>query len=248
MQHNANYVSRSSERLIITVVYDKKRCIETMRTGWGFSLLVTGTSRTILFDTGPEPDALLSNLSNLGVEPAMVEVVVLSHIHRDHSGGLYGFLEKNPRVSVYLPDSFPQKFITGVEKYGAEIVKVKGPSRICKGLYCSGEVGTLIKEQALVVETAGAAIIVTGCCHPGMVKMLEVCRSMLKKDIYAVLGGFHLEWASRGKIEKVASAFREYGVRLVGPGHCTGEKASRIFTEHFGDSCLNLEAGKRIEF
>ncbi|EFQ97740.1 metallo-beta-lactamase superfamily protein [Nannizzia gypsea CBS 118893] len=58
----------------------------------GLSVLLTGTigdeKRSILFDTGPEEDAWERNASRLGVDLSKVEAVVLSHWHRDHSGGM----------------------------------------------------------------------------------------------------------------------------------------------------------------
>jgi 7,8-dihydropterin-6-yl-methyl-4-(beta-D-ribofuranosyl)aminobenzene 5'-phosphate synthase len=65
----------------------------------GLSLLVTGVkddvSRTMLFDTGPEGRALELNARRLKVvdELGDVERVVLSHWHRDHSGGMVRAVE-----------------------------------------------------------------------------------------------------------------------------------------------------------
>jgi len=43
----------------------------------------------------------------LGKKPEDVDVVVISHIHADHTGGLAAFLEENSNVEVFLPASFP---------------------------------------------------------------------------------------------------------------------------------------------
>lgn len=66
----------------------------------GLSLLITGTkdgvSHSVLFDTGPEAHAWARNARRLGVageKIAGVEAVVLSHWHRDHSGGMEKALE-----------------------------------------------------------------------------------------------------------------------------------------------------------
>nr|OQO22069.1 hypothetical protein B0A51_09817 [Rachicladosporium sp. CCFEE 5018] len=63
----------------------------------GLSLLITAvvgdTRRTILFDTGPEESAWERNAARLGVDAGVIERVVLSHWHRDHSGGMLKVLE-----------------------------------------------------------------------------------------------------------------------------------------------------------
>jgi 7,8-dihydropterin-6-yl-methyl-4-(beta-D-ribofuranosyl)aminobenzene 5'-phosphate synthase len=78
------------------------------------------------------------------------------------------------------------------------------------------------------------------------VKIASTAKNLLKDDILLVMGGFHLEWARKGKIEAVVGGLKELGVRYVGPCHCTGEKAKRLFEEHFGESCINTGAGKTI--
>ncbi|KAF9892814.1 hypothetical protein FE257_000403 [Aspergillus nanangensis] len=58
----------------------------------GLSILITATKgdqkHSILFDAGPEADAWERNVQRLRPNLASVEVVQLSHWHRDHSGGL----------------------------------------------------------------------------------------------------------------------------------------------------------------
>lgn len=56
---------------------------------WGFSALVEADGKRLLFDTGAESDTVIRNLHSLGLDLSDVtEVVVLSHAHADHVGGL----------------------------------------------------------------------------------------------------------------------------------------------------------------
>ena len=58
----------------------------------GFSVLVRvskgNQKHCVLFDTGPSPEAIVTNAKRLGVDMGEVEVIVLSHGHWDHAGGL----------------------------------------------------------------------------------------------------------------------------------------------------------------
>ncbi len=232
--------------LTIKVIFDNNPYMEGLGTAWGFSALITGTEKTILFDTGGDGSLLLSNMKKLAIEPNDIDVVVLSHIHGDHTGGLNSFLEKNPSVSVYLPESFPKRFKENVQKHGAQVVDVNQPLDICENVYSTGQLGILIKEQALIIRTKAGLVVITGCAHPGIVKIVNTAKELIKDDILMVMGGFHLEWATRGKIEKIISAFKQYGVRYVAPCHCSGEKARSLFEKHFGKNYINIGAGKTI--
>jgi 7,8-dihydropterin-6-yl-methyl-4-(beta-D-ribofuranosyl)aminobenzene 5'-phosphate synthase len=69
----------------------------------------------------------------------------------------------------------------------------------------------------------------------------------MKENIFLVMGGFHLEWAGAGKINKVISIFEQLQVRYVGLCHGSGDKARDLFEEHFGPNYINTGAGKVIK-
>ena len=232
--------------LTITVVYDNNPYKEGLETAWGFSALITGTEKTILFDTGGDGSLLLNNMEKSGIEANDVDTVVLSHIHGDHTGGLAGLLEKNHQIAVYLLESFPKRFKDNVRAAGAEIIECKQSLKICEGVYSTGQLGRLIKEQSLIIRTEKGLIIITGCAHPGIVKIVNAAKDLLKDDILLVMGGFHLEWTTNGKIEKIISAFKQLNVRYVGPCHCSGHKARALFEEHFGENYINIGVGRVI--
>ena len=76
----------SSPRL--TVLYDNYPFDASCATGWGFSALVEGVGRTILFDTGAEAAAFQRNADRLKVNLETVDLIFISHDHGDHTGGL----------------------------------------------------------------------------------------------------------------------------------------------------------------
>jgi len=232
--------------LKIKVVYDNHTYAQGLGSAWGFSALVTGTEKTILFDTGGNGFMLLYNMEKLAIDPDRIDVVVLSHIHGDHTGGLSSLLKKNRQIAVYLPKSFPRKFKESVQKHGAKLIEVKEPLKICEGVYSTGQIGKLIKEQSLVIRARAGLVIMTGCAHPGILKMVKTARDLAEDDILLVMGGFHLEWATTGKIQKVISAFKQLHVQYVGPCHCCGHKARSLFEKYYGKKCIYTGAGRVI--
>jgi 7,8-dihydropterin-6-yl-methyl-4-(beta-D-ribofuranosyl)aminobenzene 5'-phosphate synthase len=93
--------------LSITVVYDNNPYKAVLTTSWGFACVIKGTEKTVLFVTGGNSAVLLNNMQQLGIDPEEIDIVVLSHIHGDHVGGLKVFLKENFNVTVYLPATFP---------------------------------------------------------------------------------------------------------------------------------------------
>ena len=79
----------------VTILYDNYAYSEGTKTDWGFSCLIEGTEKKILFDTGTKSDILFHNIKKLKANMKDVELVVISHNHYDHTGGLSRFLQEN---------------------------------------------------------------------------------------------------------------------------------------------------------
>jgi len=240
---------QTSMEASMTIVYDNNRFDPRLRTAWGFSCVVRGLEKTILFDTGGDGQTLLGNMKQLGIEPAEVDIVVLSHLHGDHTGGLERFLEKNPRVIVYVPDSFPGSFKKAVASLGARVEEVFEPKELFPGAYTTGEIGDGIREQALALKTAAGVMVITGCAHPGIVKMVQGAREITGEDkVYLVVGGFHLGGEPPSRLESIAEELRRLSVRKVAPCHCSGDETRRLFKEKFREDYMESGVGKTIDF
>jgi 7,8-dihydropterin-6-yl-methyl-4-(beta-D-ribofuranosyl)aminobenzene 5'-phosphate synthase len=64
-------------------------------------------TRSVLIDFGYSSPTLLNNLDILGIDPAKLDALVLSHGHYDHFGGLVGFLaatqgKRKPKLPLYI--------------------------------------------------------------------------------------------------------------------------------------------------
>ncbi len=225
-----------------TIVYDNNAYDERLQTQWGFSCWVETEGGIVLFDTGGDGATLLSNMSQLGLDPAEIDAVVLSHAHGDHTGGLGALLGTGVKPTVYVPASFSGAFKRDVRAL-TELVEVSDPLEIAPGIHTTGEVRGGITEQALAVESEDGLVVVTGCAHPGVEKMVRRAKESIGGDIALVMGGFHLGGASRSRVESIMADFRAMGVQRVAPCHCTGDGARQMFSEEFGEDCTLVGVG-----
>jgi 7,8-dihydropterin-6-yl-methyl-4-(beta-D-ribofuranosyl)aminobenzene 5'-phosphate synthase len=230
-----------------TIVYDNNAYDTSLRTAWGFACLVEIREARVLFDTGGNGEILLGNMERLGIDPQALDAVVLSHAHGDHTDGLGALLETGAKPTVYVPASFSAAFKDGVSAQ-TELVEVTAPIEIVPGVRTTGEVGSGIIEQALVVRTDEGLVVITGCAHPGVVEMVraakETVASGVAADVFLVMGGFHLGDAGRSQIQGIIADFGDLGVQRVAPCHCTGDGARQMFAEAFGDNCTLAGVGQ----
>jgi len=229
------------ENIKIIGVYDNVEFNPEFKIGFGFGCVVKLKDKNILFDTGSDSPTLLTNLETAGIKPEEISIIVLSHIHEDHVGGLLGFLEKNSNVKVYLPDSFPSSFKKEIKETGAEVISIDKSTKIIDGIYSTGELGMRIKEQSLIINSNKGLIVITGCAHPGIVNIVEKAKELMNKNVYLVMGGFHHPSTS------VVKEFKELGVKKVAPSHCTGDPAIEAFAEEYKENYIESGVGKEIK-
>ncbi|MDI6889171.1 MAG: MBL fold metallo-hydrolase [Methanocellales archaeon] len=216
----------------ITIIYDNELHVPKLKSGWGFSCLIENEKK-VLFDTGWDCAILQSNLKALDINSRDIDIIVLSHDHWDHIGGLAWLLDANPDVEVYVPSSFSKRLKDEIISR-AELTEVDGPTKICDRIYTTGVLGTSIKEQSLVLKTKEGMIVITGCAHPGLSAILDKASSF--GHAYGVIGGFH--------------GFDDYDVlndtSLIVPCHCTARKSE--IARRFPDTYKKDGAGWSMEF
>jgi 7,8-dihydropterin-6-yl-methyl-4-(beta-D-ribofuranosyl)aminobenzene 5'-phosphate synthase len=239
--------AETKETVRITVLYNNVPHKPGLSTPWGFAALVESGSDSLLFDTGGDGPTLLANMKQLEIEPKRIDAVFLSHIHRDHTGGLDDFLARRPEVTVYMPQTFPASFRRAAKQRGAQVVTVDGPQRLFANLHSTGVMSEGIDEQSLIIETSKGLIVITGCAHPDIVKIAKAAHGYRNKEIYLLMGGFHLRGRRPDQNRATINALRKLGVRKVAPSHCTGDEAIAMFRAAWGKDFIKGGCGAIIE-
>jgi len=174
--------------------------------------------------------------------------------------GVYGFSLPG---SFYRQDSSlppEQRYYDGrppqVMKFGsawpeANIELIESSTEIMPGFHLialvSDKTGTLeLRELSLVIDTPDGEVIVVGCSHPGIERIVAAA-AVINPHIHMLTGGLHLVLASDADIEKTVSLLHDtYKVEYVAPGHCTGEPTFAALKRAFGERYLYAGLGNTI--
>ncbi|MCF8111713.1 MAG: MBL fold metallo-hydrolase [Desulfobacteraceae bacterium] len=213
----------------LKIVYDNES-LPGFGKGWGFSCLIELEDEKILFDTGWDGKILLANLRKFNTELKDINRLVLSHGHWDHIGGLPHI--DNPEMSIYVPSSFSRSLKKELDLRFV-LHEIKGPQKIRDGVWTTGELKNRIEEQSLVLETQKGLVVIAGCSHPGVRKILSAASAFGK--LYGIVGGLH-DFDDYGALE---------GMGLIAATHCTKNKAK--IREIYPESFVAVSAGSVLE-
>ena len=104
-----------------------------------------------------------------------------------------------------------------------------------------------VMEISLAIDTPDGVVLVVGCSHPTIEKVVEAARAATGKPIHLVFGGTHLLPAKPDEIHRIANALRDqWKVEWIAPVHCTGEPAFAILKETFGDRYVYAGLGTTV--
>lgn len=158
-------------------------------------------------------------------------------------------------------------------QFGSRIEPKSDPSNLGLGIHVSGEVpkktdfepgmpnafvevddelvhDKILDDQGIFIELEGRGVVVlTGCCHAGVVNTLLYTQTMFpKKRIYALVGGFHLNNADKTQMESTINHISKLQVEYISGLHCTGYYAQRILMDKFKDRWIPITVGARFSF
>ncbi len=211
----------------------------------GLSLYIETENNTILFDTG-QSGLFSENAKKLGLDLSSVDIMVLSHGHYDHGGGIKEFLKLNKTAPVYMSKYAFEPHYNGERYIGLDetidrerIVFTDGVTKIGEGLtlYSCNEREKLEDfgsfglnmlqneklvpddfrhEHYLLIEENGKRVLFSGCSHKGIINI----ESWFKPDV--LVGGFHLSKLDLGeKLKACAEKLTAFDTEYY-TCHCTG--------------------------
>lgn len=175
--------------------------------------------------------------------------------------GVYGF--SLPSTFYRKDTSLPaeQRYYDGkppeIMKFGtawpnAHFELIEKTTEIAPGIHLifqiSDKPATIeLRELSLAIDTPEGVVLVVGCSHPGLDKIVDAA-TRINKHIHMVTGGFHQVVAKDAEIEQIVSTLHDtFKVDLVAPSHCTGEPAFTAFKKAFGVHYIYAGLGTSIE-
>jgi 7,8-dihydropterin-6-yl-methyl-4-(beta-D-ribofuranosyl)aminobenzene 5'-phosphate synthase len=174
--------------------------------------------------------------------------------------GIYGsslpssFYRKDetlPPEMRYYGGSPPQVMNFGAAWHEANFELIDKTTEIAPGMtliaLVSDAPGTKeLKELSLAINTPEGMVLVVGCSHPGIERIVEAAASINPK-IRLIAGGFHLVVAPDDVVAKTVAALKDtFKVESIAPGHCTGEPMFAAVKKAFGDRYLYAGLGTTL--
>jgi 7,8-dihydropterin-6-yl-methyl-4-(beta-D-ribofuranosyl)aminobenzene 5'-phosphate synthase len=159
--------------------------------------------------------------------------------------------ESLPPDMRYYGGMPPERMVFGSAWPRANFELVEATREILPGIHLialvSDKPSTLeLKELSLAIQTPDGLVLVVGCSHPGLDKIIPVARA-INPHIHLITGGFHLVVASDELIAQSATLLHDTAkVDYIAPGHCTGEPAFAALKQAFGDHYLYAGLGTVI--
>jgi 7,8-dihydropterin-6-yl-methyl-4-(beta-D-ribofuranosyl)aminobenzene 5'-phosphate synthase len=130
-------------------------------------------------------------------------------------------------------------------------VTVDAPLEVAPGVHLISQVSEAVgtkelRELSLAIETPEGVVVVAGCSHPGIERIVEAAMK-IDPHVHMVFGGFHLPAATDKDIARIATALHDtYKVNRIAPGHCTGEPAFYRFKKAWKDRYTYAGVGSVI--
>jgi 7,8-dihydropterin-6-yl-methyl-4-(beta-D-ribofuranosyl)aminobenzene 5'-phosphate synthase len=221
----------------ISIIYDSDaRPGSRMKTGWGFSAIIERGDFVVMLDTGWDEKIFKHNLNISGYKPTDIDIVVISHWHPDHTGGLKYLMEANPNLIAYVPGS-TDHHPPSDKRY----IIPKGKKDLLHGVVVlqttavDSEKSGVEDELSVVVKTAKGPVVVHGCAHSELRNILKNVKKVFPGKIHMSMGGMRYLNKTEDEMRVIVKDLKEIGLEKIGPAHCAvGPASTKIFNESFG--------------
>jgi 7,8-dihydropterin-6-yl-methyl-4-(beta-D-ribofuranosyl)aminobenzene 5'-phosphate synthase len=144
----------------------------------------------------------------------------------------------------------PLKFGTAWPK--AKFVPIDADTEVAPGVRLIALVSDTpstkeLRELSLALSTQKGVVLVVGCSHPGIEKIVEAA-ARIDPHVKLVVGGFHMPAAPDDQIARVATALHDtWHVERLAPGHCSGEPTFAYFKRLWGANYMYAGVGTVLE-
>jgi 7,8-dihydropterin-6-yl-methyl-4-(beta-D-ribofuranosyl)aminobenzene 5'-phosphate synthase len=148
----------------------------------------------------------------------------------------------------YFDGSPPNTLSASTPWPQANFVRVDSTTEIAPGIFVvptiSQVTGTLeLREISMAIRGPQGLIIVDGCSHAGVERILEAA-AKIDPHVRVLYGGLHLVGASDADIQRISTALHDqWKLDYVAIGHCTGEPTFATLQKAFGDRYLYAGVG-----
>ncbi len=248
-----NAMQASKGEILVKMVYNNTGSANGLKNAWGLSAWIDDAGDITLFDTGGDPDVLEHNLSGLGLDTSKINRIIISHDHWDHNGGIQRVVDKLSKpTDLYIVEKHREEY---AKKFpGAKVKGIESPVKITDHIWTTGALSTSYKgnalhEQSVIIHNQDTMLLLTGCSHPGIVRIAERALEIYPdKQLELVTGGFHLMRAPKTEVEKISGELMNLGISRIAPSHCTGDRSIKIFRENWGDRFIEMNLGDHYLF
>ncbi|MBS0345316.1 MAG: MBL fold metallo-hydrolase [Proteobacteria bacterium] len=157
-----------------------------------------------------------------------------------------------PPEQRYFDGAPPEVMRFGAAWPGANFRLVDKTTEIMPGIHLialvSDKPGTMeLKELSLAIDTPEGMVVVVGCAHPGIDRIVEAA-ARINPRVHFIAGGFHLVVAKDPDIDKIVTILHDtYKVDYLAPGHCTGEPTFTALRKAFGEHYLYAGLGSTFQ-
>src|SRR4029077_11226622 len=101
-----------------------------------------------------------------------------------------------------------------------------------------------LRELSLVLTTPTGSIVVVGCSHPGIERIVAAAIADGVPG-RALLGGLHQVAPPDSVLVPLTHRLRsQWQITKIAPGHCTGETAFAALQKEFGDDYIHAGLGE----